>query len=198
MIQHPIPKGNKTKIAKLAVAAQSLASGQETYLSITKLTSLKSLCREPEVANQFVFFLAHRTQARMEAALRPKHTGEADWGLYQTLIAEAVTIMSQYLANPLPANLLALRQLKNKVSAVQNEYKTVGWNTVRLINSRDVLLIEYALECMVSPDLAAEYAYRVGRAYAERYEPHYGTGLIPASAPLLADIVQFWHQYYDL
>lgn len=198
MVQRQIPKGNKAKIAKLAAAAHALTSGQETYLSITKLTSLKSLCQEPEVANQFVFFLAHRTQARMEAVLRPEHTGEAEWNPYQSLIAEAVTAMSQYLANPLPANLLALRQLKNRVSAVQNEYKTVGWNTVRIIYSRDVLLTEYAMECILSPDLAAKYAYRAGREYTERYEPHYGTGLIPASAALLADIVQFWHQYYDL
>jgi hypothetical protein len=67
-----------------------------------------------------------------------------------------------------------------------------------MIYSREILLIEYALDCMLSPDLAAEYAYRAAREYAERYEPRYGTGLIPASAPLLADIVQFWHQYYDL
>jgi hypothetical protein len=198
VVQRQIPKGNKAKIAKLAAAAQALTSGQQAYLSITTLTGLKGLCREPEVANQFIFFLAHRTQIRMAATPRPERTSEADWSLYQTLIIEAVTVMSQYLANPLPANLLALRQLKNRVSAVQNEYKTVGWNTVRLIYSRDVLLIEYALECMLSPHLANEYAYRAGREYAERYEPHYGTGLIPTSAPLLADIVQFWHQYYDL
>lgn len=198
MIQHQIPKGDKTKIAKLAAAAQALTNGQETYLSITKLTSLKSLCREPEVANQFVLFLAYRTQVTMEATPRPERTAEADWNLSQTLITEAVTAMSQHLESPSPANLMVLRQLLNRVCAVQNEYKRVGWNTVRLIYSREVLLIEYALDCMLLPNLAAEYAYRAGREYAERYDPHYGTGLIPASAPLLADIVQFWHQYYHL
>ncbi len=101
---------------------------------------------------------------------------------------------------PLPAQ-TGLRRffyLLNRVCAVQNEYKKVGWNTVRLIYSREVLLIEYALDCMLLPNLTAEYAYRTRREYAERYAPHYGTGLIPASAPLLADIVQFWHQYYHL
>ncbi len=193
-----IPKGDKARITKLAAAAQALQDGSETYFSATKLTSLKSLCKEPETANHFVFYLAQRTQAKMEAAPRPDYTSEADWKLYQGLIADAISAMDNYLKNPTNQKLMALQQLGYKVRSTQNEERRVGWNTVRTIHSTEVLIIEYALECMLAPRLAPDYAYRAGRHYAERYEPRYGTGLIPASAPLLADIVQFWHSYYNL
>ena len=39
------------------------------------------------------------------------------------------------------------------------------------------------------------WAYQTARHYAEQYDPRYGDGLIPASAPLLEDIVQFWKEY---
>jgi hypothetical protein len=134
----------------------------------------------------------------MEAAPRSDYVSVSDWNLYQTLVAEAVTAMSHYLKDPSSQNLQALQKLQSRVSRTQNEYRQVGWNTVRTIHSTEVLLVEYALECMISPELAPDYAYRVGREYTERYDPSYGTGLIPASVPLLEDIVQFWRAYYDL
>ena len=55
---------------------------------------------------------------------------------------------------------------------------------VRLIHSRDLLVVEKALRCFVSPDEASYWVYHTARQYAERYGPHYGTGFIPSSAPL--------------
>ena len=198
MTTPPIPKGDKARIAKLATVAQTLRDGSETYFSTTKLTSLKSLCKEPQTANHFVFYLAQRTQVKMETVPRSNYTSEIDWNLYQSLIADAVSAMGNYLENPTGGNKMALQQLRNQVRATQDEQRRVGWNTVRTIHSTEVLIIEYALECMLSPQFAPDYTYRAGRHYAERYEPRYGTGLIPASAPMLADIVQFWHGYYNL
>ena len=37
-----------------------------------------------------------------------------------------------------------------------------------------------------------DWAYEIARDYAERYEGSHGTGLVPKSAPLLQDIVDFW------
>jgi hypothetical protein len=193
-----VPKGDKARVAKLAAAAQALRDGSETYFSTTKLTSLKSLCKEPETANYFVFYLAQRTQAKMGAAPRPDYTSEADWNLYQSLITLAISVLGTYLENPTTENKMALQQLRNQAQGIQNEQHRVGWNTIRTIYSTEVLIIEYALQCMLSPQLAPDYAYRAGRHYAERYEPRYGTGLIPSSGPMLADIVQFWHSYYNL
>jgi hypothetical protein len=46
--------------------------------------------------------------------------------------------------------------------------------------------------------VAGYWAYQAARDYAEQYDPHYGTDLIPESAPLVAQIAEFWQaQYFD-
>ncbi|NJN98706.1 MAG: hypothetical protein HC875_33760 [Anaerolineales bacterium] len=134
----------------------------------------------------------------MEAAPRSEYVTEANWTLYLSLSVEAITAMRHYLENLTLEKSQALRTNLNRVRDVQNEYQRIGGNTVRIVQSRGLLLIEYALQCMLSPQQAGEYAYRVGREYTERYDPHYGTGLIPASLPLLEDLMQFWDYYYGL
>jgi hypothetical protein len=34
--------------------------------------------------------------------------------------------------------------------------------------------------------------------YAERYDSHHGTGLIPASAPMMEEIADFWRDYFGI
>jgi hypothetical protein len=48
------------------------------------------------------------------------------------------------------------------------------------------------------PEDAGFWAYHAARAYAERYDPQYGTGLIPESAPMMEEIVRFWSEYYGV
>jgi hypothetical protein len=57
-----------------------------------------------------------------------------------------------------------------------------------------------AIHCALAEDttVAGHWAYQAARDYAEQYNPHYGTGLIPESAPLVAVIAEFWRaQYFD-
>jgi hypothetical protein len=42
------------------------------------------------------------------------------------------------------------------------------------------------------------WAYQTARCYAERYDSGYGTGLPPASIPLVQDIADFWMQEFGL
>jgi hypothetical protein len=65
-----------------------------------------------------------------------------------------------------------------------------------MIQSTEVLLIEYALSCLLQPTASADWGYRLARQYAERYNSRYGTGLIPESAPMVEDIADFWCQYH--
>jgi hypothetical protein len=65
-----------------------------------------------------------------------------------------------------------------------------------MIHSTEVLLIEYALSCLLQPTASADWGYRLARQYAERYNSRYGTGLIPESAPMVEDIADFWCQYH--
>ncbi len=184
-----IPK----QITKLATKAQALREGTDTYFSVNCLTGLKSLCCDAHVAAHFVLYLAEQTQEKMNIAARSEYISEVDWAHYKALVAEAIAAMRSYLEVPSAANLSALRDVLLKITEVQDEYERQRWGPVRLIHSRDLLVVEDALRCFVSPDEAPYWAYHTARQYAERYDPHYGTGLIPASTPLLEDIAQFWH-----
>ncbi|MCP4540482.1 MAG: hypothetical protein GY832_25370 [Chloroflexi bacterium] len=191
----PIPK----QIIKLSGRAQALREGTETYFSITCPTGLKSLCRDPQVAARFVLYLVERTQEKMSGGVLSEYIDEANWAHYEVLIAKVIDAMKSYLEAPDAVDgdhrdrTSALRDILSQVIKVQNEYKRQKWGPVRLIRSWDLLVVEKALRCFVSPDDASCWAYHAARRYAERYNPHFGTGLIPASAPLLEDIVQFWH-----
>lgn len=59
--------------------------------------------------------------------------------------------------------------------------------------------MEKAIYCALAEDatVAGHWAYQAARDYAEKYDPHYGTGLIPLSAPLVAHIAKFWLERYS-
>jgi len=73
-------KADKRRIDKLADAARALREGRETRLSVTRLTSLKSLCRDPQVARRFALYLTQLTLDKMDASC-PEHIGKEDWGI---------------------------------------------------------------------------------------------------------------------
>jgi hypothetical protein len=74
----------------------------------------------------------------------------------------------------------------------------VGWNQVRMIRNLDLLVIENALRSVVFIIEAPAWLYQAARHYAERYDPRHGTGLIPASAPMMREIADFWRDHYGL
>ena len=63
---------------------------------------------------------------------------------------------------------------------------------MRLIESREVVLVEDAIACLLFPYQSADWGYRLARDYAERYDPHYGSGLVSDSAPYVEEIAGFW------
>jgi len=183
----------KLQIRRLTETARALREQTSTYFSITRLTSLKSLCKEPAIANQFVCHLAECVLAKTQIAPCPKYCRRADWEHYRALIAEAVPLMRNYRQKPTEKNLATLRKMRLKVESVQNYTgKEIWGHPIRAIHSKDVLVIEDALQCMSSPETASYWAYQAARDYAECYNPLYGSGLIPESAPMLEDILRFW------
>ncbi len=184
----------KPQVRKLAETATALREKTSTYFSITRLTSLKSLCKEPSTAAQFGFHLAERTFEKVQNAPCPGYTEPPDWHRYQVLIAECVAMMKKYLRKPTGNNLSALREMWRKVESVQTYTgKEIWGHPIRSIHSREVLVTEDALQCMISPEAVGFWAYQTARDYTEQYNPHYGSGLIPESVPMLEDIVSFWH-----
>jgi len=169
------------KLRKLALLARELRGGE--HFEITRLTTLKSWCEDPIAAGRFALHLAERSKGRATKKYKP-------------LIANALRQLKRHLANPgdqAPEPLWeALRELEDS----QNETRASRWGRVRTIHCGAALLAEHALRCAARPRESAHWGYQAARQYAERYNPRYGTGLIPESASAVEDIVAFWARYH--
>ena len=93
-------------------------------------------------------------------------------------------------------NIEAMRSLWAELRDVQSEYKRHRWGVLRIIKSRQLLLVETALESLIRPQASYLLGYDIARQYAERYDSRYGNGLIPESAPFVQDIAEFWAAYF--
>ncbi len=126
----------------------------------------------------------------------PSHLDAEKWEHYKQVVDTAVRAMQRYVEQPTTQTTNPLWTLQSQVRALQNTYRNQAWGPVRIIHSTEVLLIEYALSCLLQPTASADWGYRLARQYAERYSSRYGTGLIPESAPMVEDIADFWCQYH--
>ncbi len=189
MRQKP-PKAVLSRVRKLARIARDLSEGAN--FSITRLTTLKSLCEAPEVSAHFAVFLARHTSRRVNSRHLRKDES------HNELITRSVERLGRYVERPSDPEREALREVLRELESVNNEYKSIPYGMVRIIQDKNVLIVEDAVQCVLSPYTAPSQAYHLARDYAERYDPRYGTGLIPESAPLVMDIVDFWCDYYTI
>jgi hypothetical protein len=88
--------------------------------------------------------------------------------------------------------------LLREIEQEQNEHKRISWGTVRIVHSMELVVVENALKSILREDEAPVWLYQAARDYAERYDSRHGTGLIPASAPMMQEIADFWRDYYRL
>jgi hypothetical protein len=183
-----------SKIRRLAQIAMALRQGE--HFEVTRLTTLKSLCEDSQAAAQFALHLATLTHSKMQEKACPLYLAPEQWDAYKELVATALEHMAAYVEESSEQASRALWSVQSEVRGVQNTYTQHQWGPVRIIHSTEVLLIEYALSCLLQPTASADWGYRIARAYAERYNSRYGTGLIPESAPMVEDIADFWYQYY--
>lgn len=174
--------------------AEELRQGKN--FNVTRLTSLKSLCADPQAAAQFCLHLARLTQKRLPEKQKPEHLTEETWLHCKALIDQTILAMEAYLAEPTPEKERSLRILFSKVQEVNNQYKNQAWGSVRIVQSMDVLLLEKALYVILRPAESSYWGYQMARDYAERYSARYANGLIPDSAPIVEDIAEFWCQYH--
>jgi hypothetical protein len=184
------------RVRKLARLPEEVRQSRRAC-EITRLTTLKSLCGEPALANRFVAYLARKA---LEQAGRGKgrspRPGTAKDLAHRQMMAEAVTEMEAWLHEPTEARRQHLRELLARMRAEQDEHRSIPFGAVRLITDSELLIVEEAVECLLNPRAAGHWAYRTARSYAERYDPSYGTGLIPESVPPLQDIADFWTGLY--
>jgi hypothetical protein len=103
--------------------------------------------------------------------------------------------MRQYLVQGTPEAQTALREQMRALEQAQSTYKNIPYGAVRIIECWEAMLVETALRCILTPHDSARLGYELARDYVERYDPRYGTGLIPASAEPLEDVIGFWRAY---
>jgi hypothetical protein len=184
------PKAVLSRVRKLAQIAKELAEGAN--FSITRLTTLKSLCEVPEVAAHFAVYLANQTSRRISEMSSPPHLSNGEWRMHNELITSSVERLGRYVERPSDPEREALGEVLRELESVNDEYESIPYGMVRIIQDKNVLIVEDAVRCVLSAYSAPSQAYHLARVYAERYDPRYGTGFIPESAPLVMDIVDFW------
>jgi hypothetical protein len=182
------------KIRRLAKLAGELREGN--HFNITRLTSLKSLCEDADATMHFAVHVAKQTYQTMQKRKRPSYIEPEKWDAYKALVAKALEYMEAYVEDLTHETQRALWTVQSEVKNVQNTYKKNQWGPVRIIQSGDVLLIEYALSCLLQPNASSDWGYRIARQYAECSNSRYGTGLMPESAPMVEDIADFWCQFH--
>ena len=176
------------RVRKLEEIAPLLREGKD--FPVTRLTAIKSLCAEPGAAAAFALFLAHRIQSKMQQGQSPER--------YRELVDRAVKELRRYLTDATEERKERLSSLCREMEAEQNEYKKIGWDRVRILKSRGLVVVEQSLKSIVRSNEAGIWAYQAAKDYAERYDSRYGTGLIPISAPMVEEIAEFWRKYYGI
>jgi hypothetical protein len=191
----PPPRDDVQRIRRLAGLPDEIR--QRRFVSITRLTVLKSLCREPDIAHRFVAHLARRTFDAMEQPKSAQPTATAS--THREMMVQALEGMGAWLRSPDEKCRRTLSALHGRMRDEQNEHRNIPYGAVRLITDANLLLFEYTLSCILAHrQEVGTWAYQTARQYAERYTPSEGTGLISSSIPFVKDIVDFWTAEYDL
>ena len=100
-------------------------------------------------------------------------------------------VINDILANPDKSS--EAEGLLDELKYYQSETRKVGWNRVRIISDKNLLIIEYILQALLAEDKMAQlYVYDAIRQYVEEYDCKYGTGIIPKSIPMLKNVVNYW------
>ena len=186
-----VPPKTLKKVQTLTEIAADLRQGKD--FNITRLTTLKNLCSDPEAAAQFALYIAKKTQQAMK---RPGRSPSRTQQRYQRLVSKAVRGITNYLKSATEKPEESLYELLSDIRGVQDRYEHQRYGAVRIIESRELLVVETALECVLHPWASSDLGYCLARRYSERYNSRYGTGLIPESAPFVEDIAEFWGKHF--
>jgi len=178
------------RVQSLAAMAAALRRGER--FPITRLTVLKSLAREARDAALFTLHLAVASRDQMLRGRRPRELAPKEWEHHKALAGEAVTAMEEHVDRASASSKARLRDMLHRIESVQDTFRSIAWGQAREIVDMPLLIIEDAVRCVLRPREAPQIAYETARHFAERYDPSYGTGLIPASAPFVEEIAAFW------
>ena len=194
-------KKNNPQLAianKIKKMIQTIKEVEKTRfcISITRLTSIKSLCADEVAAQKFALFIAQGVQKQRNQATRPEHFTNEEWEQQKELVDETISLMESYIENPTDEIKESLRMLSKAIDGLQgDDYRHFRWTTVHFVRSGDLLKLQNGLRCFLKADFPY-WAYKLAAEYVERYTPESGTGIIHESVPMLLEIAEFWCQYY--
>ena len=182
------------RIRTLSDIVRRLRQGES--FSVTRLTSIKSLCRDQRAASEFSLHLGQLCLRKMKGRC-PRHLTPSKHKLFRELAESAVSHMEAYNKRRSERTKRPLVSLLSKIERAQDQYERHAWGAVRVIESQNLLAIENALSAILYPLRSSNACYKIARCYVERYEARHGTGLVPSSAEPLQEIVDFWSTYLD-
>jgi hypothetical protein len=188
------PRTIESTVRSLARTAEDLNHGK--YFPISRLVTVKNLCRDSDAAAKFAREIAKLALEKMDARRCPANMRLARWTAYKRLAVDAVEGIAQFVKRRTKAKESYLRRLLLMARDAQNTYEHHRWGVVRIIDCWDLLIVETATECVLHPWASADLGFQLARQYAEQYDPRFGMGLVPDSAPMMEEIANFWGQYY--
>jgi NAD(P)-dependent dehydrogenase (short-subunit alcohol dehydrogenase family) len=115
------------------------------HFDITRLTIIKSLCSDPDVAAKFALYIAKLAQRQFKAR-RPGNTKPTESQAYGKLIAAAIPAMTDYLKSPSEAAKSKIWKLYERAKEAQNRFEHQQWADVRIIKCWELLIVETAME----------------------------------------------------
>ncbi|WP_199243001.1 hypothetical protein [Vitiosangium sp. GDMCC 1.1324] len=183
-------KSLANRVRSLAEMARALRKGQD--FPVTRLTLLKALCQDERDGAHFLVHLAGSARDQLVRRKRPHHVPPKEWARQQQLAKDAVTTLWRYIKSSSARDATRLRKLLFEIRHVQDTYEPGSWGYVRIITNPSLLIVEDALEGVLSPAEMQSWAYRAARHFAERYDSRAPWGLVPRSAPLVEEIADFW------
>jgi len=174
--------------------AEDLREGKS--FSVTRLTSIKSLCTDSTASQEFSLYIASLTRLKINTRNKPDHLNPKQWLRFKQAVENALIALKAAREQGMEKNRARLWAILQELKSLQDTYENQEWGPVRIVLSSETLVVEYAVECFLSTSQAPYWAYVLARTYAEQYDSRYGCGLVPTSAPMVEDIARFWRNHF--
>ena len=181
------------KIKKWLITAQETETKTRFFgLPITRLTSIKSLCKDDEFsAQKFALFIIKRVFQEMNETPCPQRFSVEEWDSDKQLIADGINQMESYIETPESEGKQIFWTLLSKIRDRQGDnIRRVHGTAIHFVRSGYLLKLEYSLRCFVDSDFPY-WIYKLAREYVEHKD-----GITTESVPMLLEVAEFWCQYY--
>ncbi len=135
-----LTKDNIKRVQKLEQALAALKSGQIRYFSITKLISIKSLCRNDDLRREYCFYLSSLVMSQAEGDKTPTEV--------KRLCQEAVSAIRKVANDPEYAD--GARETLQTMVRFQDTIVKMKWSNVRIVKNNSLFVLEKILQVLLS------------------------------------------------